>query len=127
MSDSVRLDKWLWAARFFKTRGVATEAVSGGHIHLNQQRAKPSKGVKVGDELTINRGGNEQTIIIQSLSERRGPAKVAQTLYEETQDSIDAREKNADLRKYHRMGLRPAPSKPNSRDRRRLRALSGKE
>src|ERR1041384_4899864 len=91
--DSVRIDKWLWAARFFKTRSLATEAVDGGKVELNGERAEPSKLIKAGDELRLRLGPYEHILIVRALGERRGPASVAQTLYEETTASKDAREK----------------------------------
>ena len=82
--DKVRIDKWLWAARFFKTRALATEAVNGGKVHLNGHRIKASRDVKVNDIYDIQRGFERYQIVVQELSERRGPAKIAQTLYRET-------------------------------------------
>src|ERR1043166_7001317 len=90
-SDRVRLDKWLWAARFFKTRSLATEAVSGGKGEV----PKPAKTVKPGDEIRLRLGPYEHIMIVRQLLDRRGPAAVAQTLYEETQASRDARERLA--------------------------------
>ena len=81
MDSPVRLDKWLWAARFFKTRSVAREAVSGGKVQLNGNRAKPGRSVSIGDELRINRGEEEYTITIAEISTSRGPASVARSLY----------------------------------------------
>ena len=99
MESSVRLDKWLWAARFFKTRSVAREAVSGGKVHLNGSRAKPGRSLNIGDELRIQRGLDEYTITIAELSIRRGPAVVARTLYEESEENRTRREKLAEERK----------------------------
>jgi ribosome-associated heat shock protein Hsp15 len=122
--DSVRVDKWIWAARFFKTRGLATEAVLGGHVHLNGTRVKPAKEVHVGDEVEIRIGTTRWTVVVAALSDKRGPAKVAQTLYAETDDSRAAREQEALQRK-----AAPPPlgadlgSRPTKQDRRRLEAL----
>lgn len=91
-STGVRLDKWLWAARFFKTRSLAAEAINGGKIQLNGHRAKRSKQVHAGDELRIRKGPFEQFVVVCGLSEKRGPAKVAQSLYEETAESLHQRE-----------------------------------
>ena len=91
MDSQVRLDKWLWAARFFKTRSIAREAVSGGKVHLNGHRAKPGRTLSLGDELRIQRGEEEYTINVVELSPRRGPATVARGLYEETEESIERR------------------------------------
>src|SRR5687767_1451665 len=93
MDAPVRIDKWLWAARHFKTRPLAAEAVNGGRVELNGARAKPSKDVKPGDEITITRGqGLRQTVIVRGTAERRGPASEAQQLYEETPESVAARD-----------------------------------
>jgi len=92
-----RLDKWLWAARFFKTRNLAIKAVNGGKIHLNQQRVKPAKAVQVGDYLIIHIGHTERTVLITALSGRRGSAPMAALLYQETEESIQKREHAAEL------------------------------
>jgi ribosome-associated heat shock protein Hsp15 len=94
-SDRVRLDKWLWAARFFKTRSAATEAIAGGKVEVNGDRAKPAKAVKPGDEIRLRNGPYEHVLIVRQLGDRRGPASVAQTLYEETEASREARERLA--------------------------------
>src|SRR3954465_13384051 len=94
-SDRVRVDKWLWAARFFKTRSLATEAAGGGKVEVNGERAKPSKTVKRGDELKLRLGPYEHILIVRGLAERRGPASVAQSLYEETEASRAARQRLA--------------------------------
>jgi ribosome-associated heat shock protein Hsp15 len=90
-SDRVRLDKWLWAARFYKTRSLSTDAVSGGKVEVNGERAKPAKAVKPGDEIRLRLGPYEHVLVVRQLGERRGPAAAAQALYEETQASQDAR------------------------------------
>jgi len=97
---SVRLDKWLWAARFYKTRSLATEAVNGGKIELNGLRPKPSKEVKIGDQLRVRLGAFIHEITIRALADRRGPASVAALLFEESPESIAARER---LREQHRL------------------------
>src|SRR5678815_1944416 len=91
----VRLDKWLWAARFYKTRSLATEAVTGGKVDVNGERAKPAKPIKPGDEIRLRLPPYEHVLIVRGLSERRGPASVAQTLYDETPESRDARQRLA--------------------------------
>jgi ribosome-associated heat shock protein Hsp15 len=122
--DAVRIDKWLWAARFFKTRGLATEAVLGGHVQLNGARVKPAKDVHVGDEVLIRIGTTQWVVSVAGLSDKRGPAKVAQELYAETDASRAAREQQALQRK-----LTPPPigsdlgARPTKQDRRRLDAL----
>lgn len=94
-ADRVRLDKWLWAARFYKTRSLATEAIGGGKVEVNGDRAKPAKAIKPGDEVRVRVGPYEHILIVRDLSDRRGPASVAQTLYEETSGSREARERLA--------------------------------
>lgn len=91
-SNGVRLDKWLWAARFFKTRSLAAEAINGGKIQLNGHRAKRAKQVQIGDEVRIRKGPFEQSVVVRGLADKRGPAKVAQALYEETTESLHKRE-----------------------------------
>jgi len=114
----VRLDKWLWAARFYKTRSLAKDAVDGGKVHYNQQRCKPSKAIEIGAELTLRIGFIEKTIIVKSISGQRRNATLAQALYEETEESISKREK-ALLERKHMMGDQIFPAgKPNKRDRR---------
>jgi ribosome-associated heat shock protein Hsp15 len=118
--DPVRIDKWLWAARFFKTRGLAADAVKGGRVHLNDQPAKPSKDVKPGDRLEITIGQSRFVVDVRGTSERRGPAVEAAKLYEETAESREARARNAELR---RLAPAPAPDlggRPTKRDRRRF-------
>lgn len=114
---SVRIDKWLWAARFFKTRGKAKEAIDGGKVHINGNRAKPAKEVAAGDTLEITQGYDEKTVIVKELSERRGSATIAQTLYEETPESIEKRERLADQRRAAGQHLR-TEGRPSKKDRR---------
>src|SRR3954469_12553604 len=119
--DRVRVDKWLWAARFFKTRSLATEAVDGGKVEVNGERAKPSKAVKPGDELRLRLGPYEHVLIIKALGERRGPASVAQSLYEETGASKEAREKlSAQLRMAPAAFVYEEKGRPTKKDRRDL-------
>ena len=120
MDTSVRLDKWLWAARFFKTRSIAREAVSGGKVHLNGHRAKPGRSINTGDELRIQRGKEEYTITITEISIRRGPATVARTLYEESEESRTSREKLAAERKLERQQHATRERRPDKRQRRRI-------
>jgi ribosome-associated heat shock protein Hsp15 len=119
--DRVRLDKWLWAARFYKTRALATDEVGRGRVTLNGQAAKASREVRVGDRLALRQGPVERVVDVRLLSNVRGPAPVAQTLYEETPDSIAARQRAAEAR---RLGAEPANSieqgRPTKRDRRQL-------
>ena len=120
----VRLDKWLWAARFFKTRGLAVEAIEGGKVQLNGDRAKRAKGVQAGDVVKVRVGQFEHEVVVRGVSERRGPAAVAATLYEETEASRAARERLAvQLRSItHDFAFESGrPSKKERRDIRRLR------
>ena len=120
-SNSVRVDKWLWAARFFKTRSLATEAVAGGKVEVNGERAKPAKSVKPGDEIRLRLPPYEHILIVRAVAERRGPASVAQGLYEETEASAAERRRLAEQ-------LRLAPAtfvfedrgRPTKKDRREL-------
>jgi ribosome-associated heat shock protein Hsp15 len=118
MTDSVRIDKWLWAARFFKTRTMATDAVDGGKVRLNGERVKPARSVKPGDRLDIDNGASEWEVIVKDVAEKRGSATIAQTLYDETEESIAKREKNAELRKYFREPGEMLKGRPTKRDRR---------
>lgn len=120
MSDSVRIDKWLWAARFFKTRSLATEAVDGGKVRLNGDRIKPARGVKTGDRLEIDNGSTEWEVIVKDLAEKRGSAVVAQALYSETEHSVDERQKKAEQRKLFQEPSQAIKGRPTKRDRRLL-------
>jgi ribosome-associated heat shock protein Hsp15 len=121
--DEVRLDKWLWAARFFKTRGLATDAVLGGHVQLNGARVKPAKGVRAGDRLEIRIGTVTWAVEVVGLSEKRGPATVARTLYSETAESEAARAAQAAQRKLAQPLGADLGARPTKQDRRRLEAL----
>lgn len=131
MTDSVRIDRWLWAARFFKTRAQAKSAIEGGKIdfHINPDsntatvRPKVSKAISVGDRLTIRRGWSPETVTVTALSETRGNAAAAQKLYQETLESIEARESEVARRRMERAGLRLPQSRPSKRDRRELKKL----
>ena len=120
MNSPVRIDKWLWAARFFKTRSVAREAISGGKVHLNGYRVKPGRALKPGDSLRIQRGEQEYVIEVVEISSRRGPAVVAQTLYQETEDSLAQSAKLATQRKLEREQNATRERRPDKRQRRRL-------
>jgi ribosome-associated heat shock protein Hsp15 len=121
--DVVRIDKWLWAARFFKTRGVATEAVLGGRVHVNGARVKPSKDIKPGDTIEVNVSQVDWTVVVRGVAEKRGPASVAQQLYEETAESRLRRERLAAERKLARPLGADLGARPTKQDRRRLEAL----
>jgi len=117
---SVRLDKWLWAARFYKTRALAVEAVNGGHVHVNEQRVKPSRDVHIGDEVKISKTPYVFVITVRALSAKRAAASLAQTLYEENAESIHQRQ----LLHEQRMLLaaaNPQPARrPDKRERRKI-------
>lgn len=116
----VRLDRWLCAARFFKTRSLAKAAVDGGKVRLNGKRTKTAKAVTVGDTLSVSRGQTTQTVTVTGLAERRGSATVAATLYAETAASIEHREAAAAMRRSERIGANPPRHRPNKRQRRQL-------
>lgn len=121
--DQIRLDKWLWAARFFKTRGLAAEAVDGGKVYLNGNRTKPAKLVQVGAALRIRLGPYDWFVIVRAVTERRGSAKDAQLLYDETPESRAARERLAQAHK-----IAPAPTyegkgRPTKKQRREIERL----
>ena len=120
-----RLDKWLWAARFFKHRSAATEAVDGGKVKLNGAAVKPAREVKVGDRLDITVGEDTRTVLVRAIADKRGSATVAQTLYEETTESIDAREHARDLRKFAATPGADLHGRPTKRDRRRMDRFGG--
>lgn len=122
-TDSVRIDKWLWAARFFKTRSMATDAVDGGKVRLNGDRIKPARGVKTGDLLQIDNGSTEWEVVVEGLSDTRGSASVAQTLYTETERSIAERQKKAEQRKLFREPGEAIKGRPTKRDRRQIDKL----
>jgi ribosome-associated heat shock protein Hsp15 len=121
--ERVRIDKWLWAARFFKTRGAATDAVLGGHVQVNGARVKPARDVVVGDRLEITRAHERWTVVVTGLADRRGPASVAGTLYEETPESAEGRRQRRDERRLARPLGADLSARPTKRDRRRLDAL----
>jgi ribosome-associated heat shock protein Hsp15 len=122
MSEALRIDKWLWAARFFKTRGLAQQAIEQGRVRVGDERVKPARALRVGDRLRIEQSGDhEREVIVLELSDRRGPAVQAQTLYRETDESVRARETRLEARR-----LAPEPSqtieggRPTKRQRRDL-------
>lgn len=119
--DALRLDKWLWAARFYKTRSLAVEEIGKGRVTINGQAAKASREVRIGDMIRLRQGALEREVRVAGLSHQRGPAPVAQTLYEETAESVQARERAAEAR---RLAPEPASTiqqgRPTKQDRRRL-------
>ena len=121
----MRLDKWLWASRFFKTRSLAQQAVAGGRVQLNGARTKPAHEVKVGDLVEVRVADWRWEIHVKGLSDRRGPAEEARKLYEETEASRAERERRGDLRRW---GAEPAATlkgRPTKRDRRRIERFEG--
>jgi len=119
----VRLDKWLWAARLFKTRSVAAEAVDSGRVRVNGERTKPAREVRLGDRIEISQRASAMVVVVQAVSTMRGPAPMARQLYAETPDSSARRER---LREAHRLGAEPADAlqgRPTKRDARRLKRL----
>ena len=130
MSDreegQVRLDKWLWAARFFKTRALAAEAVEGGKVQVNGDRPKRARPVQPGDELRIRLGPYEHIVMVRALSDRRGPATAAAALYEETEASRAAREeRSVQLKSLHSL-FGPEKGRPTKKDRREIERLKGR-
>lgn len=125
--EKLRIDKWLWAARFYKTRSLAVEEIDKGRVRVNEQEAKPAREVKVGDTVTLRQGPVLRTLVVRGISNQRGAAPVAQQLYEETADSLKAREQAAEQR---RLASDPASSlehgRPTKRDRRTLDKAQGK-
>lgn len=119
-SDAIRIDKWLWAARFFKTRSLATDAVELGRVLQNEQRIKPAHHVKIGDLLDIQHGEQTWQVRVQRVADVRGPAAVAQTMYEETAESLAKRSKAAEDRKYFREPSAQLQGRPTKRDRRQI-------
>jgi ribosome-associated heat shock protein Hsp15 len=122
----VRLDKWLWAARFFKTRALAAEAVEGGKVQVNGDRPKRARPVQPGDELRIRLGPYEHVVMVRALSGRRGPAAAAAALYEETEASRMAREeRSVQLKSLHSL-FGPEKGRPTKKDRREIERLKGR-
>lgn len=122
-ADSVRLDLWLWAARFFRTRSLAKQAIETGKVEVDGQRAKASRSVRIGDALTVARGDEVFEIAVLGLSDQRGPASVAQALYAESEASKTRRAETLASLRAARAGYQPPESKPDKRARRLIRAL----
>jgi ribosome-associated heat shock protein Hsp15 len=127
MVERVRLDKWLWAARFFKTRQLAIDAINGGKVHLNGQRTKPGKEVKVGSRLSIHTPAAEYEVEVRVLADKRRPAAEARTFYEETPESIERRQKLEEQRRLERLSNpRRSHGKLNKKDRRMIHRFTSK-
>jgi len=122
-SDKVRIDRWLWAARFFRTRSSAKAAIDGGKVQVDGRRTKPAKEIQRGQTLSIRRNDEFFTVVVDELSEQRGPASIAKMLYTETIDSIERRELERSRRRMERAGLRVPDTKPTKRQRRDLQRL----
>lgn len=125
--EPVRIDKWLWAARFFKTRSLAAQAVNGGHVAVNGNKVKPARLVQTGDMLAIRQGFVEYTVRVLVVSERRGPAVVARTLYEETEASQAKREQVLAERKALNLQGNQPDRRPDKHERRKIRQFLKKE
>lgn len=123
--STTRLDKWLWAARFFKHRTAATEAVDGGKIKLNGAAVKPAREVKVGDRVDVTIGEETRSVMVRTIADKRGSATVAQTLYEETMESVEQRERGRELRKFAAPPGADLHGRPTKRDRRRIDRFGG--
>ena len=126
-NEAIRLDKWLWAARFFKTRSMAAQAINGGKVHVNGNRVKAARNVSVGDQLRITIGFMEFNITVLALAKFRRPAKEASLLYIESEESIKAREEQRELRRMANAGYAGPVKKPSKRDRRKIKSFTGKD
>lgn len=122
--ENVRIDKWLWAARFFKTRSLATEAVDNGRVRLDGERIKPARPVKIDDKLLIDNGADVWEVHVLGISDKRGGAPVARLLYEETSASVTKRENDQEARKLYREPATTIKGRPTKRDRRALSKAS---
>ena len=121
--ERVRVDKWLWAARFFKTRGLASEAIQGGRVRVNEARAKPAREVRAGDRVDVRIGEVTWTVVVREAGDRRGPAVQAARLYEETSESRERRERHAAERQFAAVPGQDSRGRPTKRDRRRIESL----
>ncbi len=124
--QTLRLDKWLWAARFFKTRKIATDAISGGKVHLNGGRIKPSRNVKVGDRLEIQRGDTFFEVIVEGINKQRRPASEAQQLYRETEESLKNRLAEVDRKKLEAHSRAQRERRPDKRQRRKIMEIKNR-
>lgn len=118
--SEVRLDKWLWAARFYKTRAIAREMIEGGKVHYNGQRTRPSKNVELEAEIVLRQGNDQRTVIVKGITDQRGPASEAVLLYEETAQSVENREKLALARKMNALTMPHPERRPDKKERRDL-------
>ena len=118
--EDIRLDKWLWAARFYKTRAIAREMIEGGKVHYNGQRTKPGKIMESGAVITLRQGNDERTVVALTLTTQRRPASEAQNFYQETEDSVAKREKLAAARKINAQHMQHPDRRPDKKERRNL-------
>jgi ribosome-associated heat shock protein Hsp15 len=124
--NSIRLDKWLWAARFYRTRAIAKQMIDGGKVFYNGQRTKSGKAVSIGDIIKIRQGFEEKEVTVIALADKRSDATFAQTLYQESKESIETREKNSLARKQGILLSPASDTKPDKKQRRKLREFKGR-
>lgn len=122
--EEIRIDKWLWAARFFKTRSLAAESVAGGKVEVNGGRPKPSRIIRIGDHLSVRRGVYEWTVIVKGVAKNRGPASEAQLLYEETEESVRKRQTVSARLRLERPPEFNLPGRPSKKDRRAIQRFT---
>lgn len=123
-AEEIRIDKWLWAARFFKTRSLAAEAVAGGKVEVNGARAKPSRNIRSGETLNIRKGPFDWTVIVRGIAKNRGPAPQARLLFDETEESIRKRAATAAQMKFERPPEFDLPGRPSKKDRRAMQRFT---
>ena len=126
MEETLRIDKWLWAARFYKTRSIATNAVDGGRVHVNNRRVKSSYRVKKGDVVLLTRPAFKQEVMVREINKQRRPAREAQLLYQESEESAAQRELLSAQQKILNQGLPRVEKKPDKHQRRKIRKMMGK-
>ena len=122
----IRLDKWLWASRFFKTRAIAVESINGGRVQLNGVRVKPARVIRLDDELKITRGTERYHVVVKGLNDKRRPAKEAVLMYEETEESLQERETAQELNRLQSANIKQPTHKPNKRESRVMDKFKGR-
>jgi len=125
-SDGIRIDKWLWVTRFYKTRSLAAKAINAGHVRLNDNRIKPSKSVIVNDIILVKKNNLEYKITVKGILESRVSATIASTLYEEFEESKTARENSIKDKRFYNAGYKSSVKKPSKQDRREIQKLTGR-